>query len=292
MANLDLLAAVMPAGNTWTVVVLGNAGQEFGLALYSEADDLLSMIAKGVDDPTAFHDLQGRVISLDFAPGAECHKAMRREVAAAGWEVAGPRAYPRVFAINTPAGGLRRRDAADLTALLGAVPRFVEAHGPAVTEGVVVEGWRDRESDVVVSYRAEQAVAAAFADLSLPLAPGRAVGPGADPEAALAEIWTEVEEPALEDRELAVVERFGRHLAGREGLSPATVAKHSPGSGRGRTPRIPASTARARSRRSARSGSARAGSATWPSSWPLTRLLGANAECPQRRLPTSPPILR
>jgi len=229
MANLDVLEAVMPAGNTWTAVVLGNAGQEFGLALYSEADDLRSMIAKGADDATAFHDLRGRVLSLDLSPGADCHKAMRREVAAGGWDVAGPRAYPRVFAINTPAGGLRRRDAADLTALLAAVPRFVAAHGSAVAEGAAIEGWRDRESGVVLSCRPEEAdIAAAFADLDAPLAPGRAEGPGADPEAALTEIWTETEEPdTLEDRELAVVERFDRHLAEREGLSPATVAKHA-----------------------------------------------------------------
>lgn len=239
LANLDVLEAVMPAGSRWTAVVLGNAGQEFGLGLYSEPDDLWSMIAEG-DDSTAFHDLRGRVISLDLAAGAECHRAMRREIAAAGWEVAGPGAYPRIFAINAPAGGLRLRDAADLEALLGAIPRFVAAHGDAVAECVEVDGWRDEETGAVLSFRPEESYRASgfgleesdaasdFGPLDARPAPGHAEGSGADPEAALATAWTFMDEmDALQKRQAGVIVRFGRHLEERRGLSPPTVEKHA-----------------------------------------------------------------
>lgn len=152
MANLDVLQAVMPAGHTWTVGVMGYAGQELGLNLYSRVTDFWAM--SFVDDPeTAFDDLAGRIISLSLDDGRETPRAMRREVAAAGWEVADPRAYPRILAINTPAGGVRRRDAEDLVALLAAVPRFVAEHAAAVDELKTVVGWRDEETEIELSYR-------------------------------------------------------------------------------------------------------------------------------------------
>ena len=61
-----------------------------------------------------------------------------------------------------------------------------------------------------------------------PLTPGRAEGPGAEPEAALDGAWTVADPSAgFLDRELELVERFTRHLLEHENLSPATVSKHA-----------------------------------------------------------------
>ncbi len=230
LANLDVLQAALPGGGSWTVCVLGNAGEEHGLALYSEARDFLAMFAKSRQG-SPFDDLTGRVLSLTFDRGADLPRAMRREVAAAGWEVAGAEAYPRIHALNTPAGGIRLRDAEDLVALLGAVPRFVGANRETLDVGRSVEEWRDEETGTVLSCRPDDAGEPLDGEEDLffePLAPGRSDGSGAEPEAAIAGAWT-LMDPAsdLLDREVGVVERFERHLAEREGLSAATAARHS-----------------------------------------------------------------
>jgi hypothetical protein len=228
VTNLDVLVAVMPAGHTWTVCVLGNGGQELGISLYSEAIDLWTMVEEAVAE-TAFDDLEGRIVNLDFAAGGELPKPMRREVAAAGWEVAGAEAYPRIFAINTPAGGLRRRDVEDLAALLAAVPRFVAEHRAEVAAVEAVEDWRDEETGVVLSYRPpERGGDWPLEPIGEWLEPGCCRGPGAEPEAALTEARSAREGPdGFYRREAAVAERFARRLAEGEGLSRATVTKHS-----------------------------------------------------------------
>ncbi len=221
LTNVDAFEATLPAGNSWTVSVLGNGGEEFGLGLYSEADDFWSMVESD-DEKTAFDDFAGRVVSLDLVAGGELPKAMRREIAAAGWEVAGPAAYPRLYAVNTPAGGIRRRDAEDLAALLAAVPRFVAVHGEAIAADGMVPDWRDDETGVVFSEPGGERMVPL-----VPLVPGCAEGPAAEPAAALAQVWAK---PALETllaEELDVVERYSRHLAVHESFSRATVAKHT-----------------------------------------------------------------
>lgn len=229
LENLDVLEAATPAGGSWTVCVMGNAGQEFGLDLFSEAEDFWAM----TDAPTperAFDDLDGRVISLSFEAGHDISRAMRREVSKAGWEVAGAEAYPRILAFNTPAGGLLRRDVEDLEALLDAVPRFVEAHSGAIRENTTVEEWQDEATGVVLSYRPEAYREWGWLPTPLlgKLAPGFAEGPGADPQALVTEAQAVFDEPeAVLERESAVVQRFARHLGDRQRLSSATVAKHT-----------------------------------------------------------------
>jgi hypothetical protein len=223
------LEAAVPAGGVWTAVVLGNAGREFGLALYSERADFEGMFAKARRG-SPFDDLAGRIVTLSFDRGADLPRAMRREVAAAGWEVAGAEAYPRLHALNTPAGGIRLRDAEDLAALLGAIPRMVVANRAELEAGRPVEAWRDEETGAVISCR-QADPREPFEDEEgpfEPLAPGRAEGPNAEPEAALEGAWTLMDSAAdLSERERAVVDRFERHLSGREGLSAATAARHS-----------------------------------------------------------------
>lgn len=226
--DFDAIEAVMPAGHAWTVVVLGNGGEEFGLGLYSVPGDYWAMFDE-VETPEAFEDLEGRILSLTFDAGGEIPRAMRREVATAGWEVASAEAYPQIATVNSPAGGLRRRDREDLAALLAAVPRFVEVHAEELAEGVEVDAWRDEETGIVLSVRPpeDDVVLGSGRVLLEGVEPGCAEGPGAEPEAALLEAQTVWDDPdAFRQREAEVVERYAHHLAEREGLSKAKVQNH------------------------------------------------------------------
>jgi hypothetical protein len=212
---------------------MGQGGQEYGLALYAEADDFWRTVGP-VDGPDeGFGAVHGSVITLLLDPGHEVPKPMRREVAAAGWELAGPRAYPHVITLNTPAGGLRREHSEDLAAILEAVPRFVAAHAGAVEAARPVEGWRDRKTGVRLSYHAEVRV---LTELTRELAespfsrvgaldPGGSEGPGADPEAAVHPPGEAAE--SFFDDELAVIHRFAAYLAEAHGLAASTVEKHA-----------------------------------------------------------------
>lgn len=242
-ANLDVLRAATPGGRTWTACILGQGGQEYGLALYSEPEDFWELAASRGDPWERFDDLAGCVVSLLFEPGRDLHRALRREVAAAGWEVAGPEAYPQMVTINTPAGGLLRAHAEDLAAILEAVPRFVAEHPDAVEAARPVEGWRDRETGVVLAFdaearrllrEAEGLASRRGAEPPAGLVPGSPEGPGADPQAAL-ERWLNgsaaAEPDAFVEREKEVLDRFVRHLStrgkgGKRGLAAGTVDKH------------------------------------------------------------------
>jgi hypothetical protein len=234
-ANLDILEATAPGGRTWTACIMGQGGREYGLALYAEADDFFRTVGP-VDGPDeGFGGVRSPVITLLLDPGHELPKRLRREVSAAGWELAGPRAYPHVITLNTPAGGLRREHAEDLAALLEAVPRFVAEHSGAVEEARPVEGWRDRKTGARLSYHAEARVLAQLTEelAESPfsrvgeLAPGGPEGPGADPEAAVHPPAELAAAEAFIDAELAVIERFAGYLHEVEGLAASTVKSHT-----------------------------------------------------------------
>jgi hypothetical protein len=119
--------ASFASGRTWTVGVMGNAGVEFGLALYSDPNDL-SAIAAEADPRRAGQAIRGRVITLSYSPLSEINPAMRIEAQSSGWEIADRRAFPHLFTINTPGGGVTAAEVEELTALLRAIPEFAETH--------------------------------------------------------------------------------------------------------------------------------------------------------------------
>ncbi len=224
LADVDVLEAEMPSGRRWTVCTLGNGGQVYGCNLFSEPDNFGRMM--GRDQELAFDDFEGRVICLHLDPGREVGRAAVREAAAAGWEVADPRAYPRLLAINSPAGGVTLADARDLLAALQAVPRFVAENAGAVEELRPVEGWKDEPTGVVLSF----SLGEDDADWSWPyehLEPGDAQGPGAEPEAALApRPSTREKAVSFQARERRFVDGFFRHLVEVKRLSEATAVQH------------------------------------------------------------------
>lgn len=187
-------------GREWTVSVLGRAGQEFGLVLYSDPDDCFTLIdTLPFDGP--FGDPWGRVLSLSYGRRDELPRPMQREVASAGWEVAAPEAYPMLFTINTPAGGVTLRDAADLAVVTRAVAALPEAEAERLSRGEEVE-WRDPATDTLVSTAGLAPDDGPWPGLWTPperLRPGGPEGPGARPEdglvADLRDPWPEVEAP-------------------------------------------------------------------------------------------------
>lgn len=213
----------------WTCCVLGNGGATFGLALYAEADDFLRTLEEGAP----FSDLSGPILSLTFDRASDVPRPMRREVAAAHWEIAGPDAYPVLMALNTPAGGVTREMADDLARLLRAVPEFVEHHRDVLDTALDERiEWSSPETGVAFRFEGDllDANESLFDNPWDPpewLEPCLPEGPNAEPEAVLDLVLDTPEDfEGFLDAEMRVVDRFEDALRA-EGLSEATVEKHT-----------------------------------------------------------------
>jgi hypothetical protein len=208
---------------------MGSGGIQLGLVLYERLEDLEGIFVEQAEN--ALERLEGKVISLAFDPGSELPRPMRREVAAAGWEVAAADSYPYLMTINTPAGGVTKADAADLLAALEAVPAFLEAHGEEIEAGASPLAFEHAATGTEV--RADWGEMGRVARVWLEavpltagtLAPGDAQGAGARPEAALDSDFDDAGLERLAEAELEVVDSYERALAG-EGLSASTIRRH------------------------------------------------------------------
>lgn len=138
-AHLELETA---EGRVWTVSVLGAGGIERGLSLYSDPADRERILASPFIplEPTGL--FEGRSLCLTFEPVDELPPTMRREVLRSGWEVAAPSAYPFLFTINAPGGGISKADAQDLTLALRTVAAGGDHLVAAYREGTEAE-WPD-----------------------------------------------------------------------------------------------------------------------------------------------------
>jgi SEC-C motif-containing protein len=162
LTNLQAPRVTMPGGDSsdsreWTACVLGNGGAEFGLALYSDELDLFRMHPTA-DPGHAFAGARGRVISLTFDSSTNVPRAVRADVARAGWRLADADAFPLLITVNTPGGGISQRDARDLCVLLELLPQYVTIHEPALVRDQV-DGraadrlsWRHGPSGSVFAY--------------------------------------------------------------------------------------------------------------------------------------------
>lgn len=178
-----------PGGDPWAAVVLGAAGETFGLALYHDIADLESLFARGPESEpsTAFEGMHDTILSLLFNTRAELPRRMRAEIKDAGWDVAGPNAYPTLTVLNTPGGGIRQRDFEDLVAALESVPRFIATCAP-IFAGTVLDDetvdWTDPETGTTCSLLLDEVL---FDEFPPPAAlqPAGPQGPGATPLAEL-----------------------------------------------------------------------------------------------------------
>lgn len=107
--------------------VIGQMGQSLGLIVFSGIDDFeryldaAGAIERGDEPPIPPH------VALSFERGAELSPALRKEIAAYRWEVAGPDAYPRLLAIDDDllARPLTAKDVAVVEAVALALPEIL-----------------------------------------------------------------------------------------------------------------------------------------------------------------------
>ncbi len=237
----QLLRCQRPGSEGWDCVVLGNAGIELGIGMYSRREDILDLLVATSQGNTRSRRPQA-VLSLTFGSARFLGRAAEREIRSAGWEVAGTDAFPFLMAIETPAGGITSSRFEDLEAALLAIPRFVDSHRAALTGDEVVRfplQWTDPESGTVVRYDGfdyEDDIGESLWGIPSEIGPALPKGRGADPTATITEDGNrvigkydaETIQRFIAD-EMKIVGRFGEQLSSDTGgktLSRTTVSKH------------------------------------------------------------------
>ena len=219
IASEEMLELRFPRGARWLAGVLGGAGAEFGLVLYETLDDF-ARILEGGEPGATFSSMESTVLSLTFSARGDLPKPMRREMAAAKWPVAGPQAYPILWTLNTPGGGLTRAQASELAAALETIARYGAVLAGA-EEIQPPEEWVDERSGVVVRWLGSpfedgDALWEPPAVLTPSLPEGRGAAPGRV-------LGADDDSEVFERRERAVLDRFAEWL--REGGAPEARAR-------------------------------------------------------------------
>lgn len=130
----------------WFASVMGGAGIHVGLALYSAQADFESVSQDGeVDTDEHVRGMRGVTLSMSYDRAGEVSRPMRREVASAGWELAGPDAYPSLLGIGVPG----RRMTAALVQRTGMACRAVAAFVQTASDELP---WRDPATGVHVDF--------------------------------------------------------------------------------------------------------------------------------------------
>lgn len=121
----------------WAASLMGGGGQSFGLVLHSSPEDLRALWTS-FDPSSAFLEMDGSTLTVDFDRKGELTRTMQREIAAARWPIAGPRAYPRLFAMNLPGRWIGPGEVRRATQALRAVTQLVRGGDPLAEMGVGV----------------------------------------------------------------------------------------------------------------------------------------------------------
>ncbi len=175
----------LPERHQWAASVMGALGESFGLALYSQPGDLADILT--ADDPLhASLEGIGFALTVDFDRKSELTRTMQREIAAARWPIASPRAYPRLFGMNLPDRWIRPPDVRLATLALRAVVVFARGGDPLAETGVSVSPFdpeADEETRLDWFHVPDEA------------APIRAEGPGADTQPVFP-MWDTAEQRA------------------------------------------------------------------------------------------------
>lgn len=160
LMNEDVMRAKVRGGGTWWAMAMGAAREVYGLVMHAERADVerILMNSRSGDMDTAVGGILGATISLGFEPRADMPKQMREEIRREKWPVAGPEAYPMMFVLNTPGGGISARQMEDLIAVLTAVPAFVDRHAAGITGVVPLKlplSYRNTASGVTITLEYE-----------------------------------------------------------------------------------------------------------------------------------------
>ena len=127
-----------PDGSGWAASLMGGAGVQFGVALYSDAGDLLEMLDGDLSAEEHFTGLRGCTLTASLDAPRELTRAMRREVAAAGWPLAAPGVYPRLYGVHLPEWRVTAAHVETAALALRAVARLARGEDPADGTGVGV----------------------------------------------------------------------------------------------------------------------------------------------------------
>lgn len=177
----DPLLLDVAEGEAWGASVMGDAGMAYGLALYSEPGDLEALLM--ADDPHLDPPvMRGYSLTVDLDRKDALSRTMQREIVAGGWTIAGPRAYPRLFGLNTPGRSVAAEHVRRATLCLRAVNAHARGLDAEAETGVRVApmpglaaGWVDDDDDDRLDYFI-------FPEQAGPMC---AEGSGADPQGAL-----------------------------------------------------------------------------------------------------------
>jgi hypothetical protein len=188
----------------WGATLMGSGGQSFGLVLHSRPEDLRAVWES--DDPSsAFLEMTGFTLTVDFDRKSELTRGMQREIAAARWPIAGPHAYPRLFAMDLPGRWIRAEEVRLATLALRAVTVHARGGDALAETGVTVAGLQMQDEESRLEWFR-------FPDEARPIC---AEGSGADPGAGLRAWDTDEQGKQVQAVEEARLERFSAWLAGQ-----------------------------------------------------------------------------
>jgi hypothetical protein len=129
----------------WAASLMGSGGQSFGLVLHSSPEALRELWTS-FDPSSAFLNMDGFTLTVDFDRKGELTRTMQREISAARWPIAGARAYPRLFSMNLPGRWIGPGEVRRATQALRAVTLLARGGDPLAETGVRVTPF-DPEAD-------------------------------------------------------------------------------------------------------------------------------------------------
>ena len=211
-----------PDGATFLGAVMGESGMEFGLSLYSNPEDLADLYESDENEPLPLlRRMKGWTLTVSVQRRSTLSRAMQREIAAAGWEVAGANAYPMLYGLRLPGFRVAAEHVRTMTAALAAVVVLAGGGEAPQLAGEIMR----RTGLQAGRFRGEDDLSP-WPELEEAHAIGP-VGPNADPEAALRHVWSNdmAAYARLGEAEMDRVRRFEGWLAG-QGLSEAAQRRH------------------------------------------------------------------
>lgn len=228
IARLFDAAARVFHADPWGVVSPGTVvrvdlAQEIGTWVIGVWGDVPCVCLTGPAEPDWRGASSGEEpdIEIHYMSRDELPCPMQREIASAGWTVAGPDAYPYLQVIDgTPARGLTNDLADRLLRVLYAFASFVETDRSRIEtrNGGYPIDWHDPVSGASVTHVPEAPLLWPLEDR---LEPCLASGPNARPDALRATMETD----ELVDEADAVVARYLEHLE-RQGFGRADLRAH------------------------------------------------------------------
>jgi len=178
------MTVVIPLVSRWELIMLGTSPQTFAVAILESGADVRRLLGPaGWGGKVGFSAVQSMVLILMFSHEAELPREIRVDVKRNGWPTPDKGIVPVLQTVNTPAGGVTRRQVADLTSILQAVAGFARAFEAGTVDLGKVGLWTDPGTGVNVLFDRVAFHAHTIAIPPAALSTACAEGSGADREA-------------------------------------------------------------------------------------------------------------